>query len=100
MKQSDSRTRGQVPGLGDIPVVGQVFKNTNRNNLKSELVILIKSTVIVNDESWKQDIQDATNRVRGLRHDEYARYWREEMVKQGNGNANGNGNGQPNAGKQ
>src|SRR6185295_8357557 len=44
MKQSDSRTRGQVPGLGDIPIIGQAFKNTNRNNLKSELVILIKST--------------------------------------------------------
>ncbi len=100
MKQSDSRSRGQVPGLGDIPVVGQAFKNTNRSNLKSELVILIKSTVIVNDESWKQDIQDTANRIRDLRHDEYSRYWKDEMLHQGNGNANGNGNGQPNAAKQ
>jgi len=82
MKQSDSRTRGQVPGLGNIPIIGHAFKNTNRSGLKSELVILLKPTVIQSEDTWRQDVEDARNRVRDYRHAEYGRYWREEY---GNG---------------
>ena len=46
--------------------------------MKSELVILLKPTVIQSEDTWKQDIEDARNRVRDYRHDEYGRYWREE----------------------
>jgi len=82
MKQSDSRTRGQVPGLGNIPIIGHAFKNTNRSGLKSELVILLKPTVIQSEDTWRQDVEDARHRVRDYRHAEYGRYWREEY---GNG---------------
>jgi MSHA biogenesis protein MshL len=85
MKQSDSRTRGGVPGLQDLPIIGHVFKNTNRNGLKSELVILLKPTVIESEESWKQDLQETNQRIRDLRHDEFGRYWRDEVLRQGNG---------------
>jgi MSHA biogenesis protein MshL len=78
MKQSDQRTRGQVPGLGSIPIIGHAFKNTNRSGVKSELVILIKTTVIQSDENWKLDVDDARARLRAYRHDEYGRYWKEE----------------------
>ena len=78
MKQSDSRNRGQVPGLGNLPIIGHAFKNTTRSGLKSELVILLKPTVIQSDDSWKQDMEDARDRVRAYRHDEYGRYWKEE----------------------
>lgn len=78
MKQSDSRSRGQVPGLGNIPIIGHAFKNTNRSGLKSELVILLKPTVIQSEDTWRQDVEDARNRVRDYRHAEYGRYWREE----------------------
>jgi len=78
MKQSDQRTRGQVPGLGNIPIIGHAFKNTNRKGMKSELVILIKTTVIQGEENWKQDLDDARARLRAYRHDEYGRYWKEE----------------------
>jgi MSHA biogenesis protein MshL len=78
MKQSDSRTRGQVPGLGNIPILGHAFKNTNRSGVKSELVILLKPTVIQSEDSWKPDMDDARSRVRAYRHDQYGRYWREE----------------------
>jgi MSHA biogenesis protein MshL len=85
MKQSDSRTRGQVPGLGDIPLIGHLFKNTNRSTLKSELVILLKPTVIVSEDSWKQDIDEARGRIRTYRHDEFGRYWRDEVLRQNSG---------------
>jgi MSHA biogenesis protein MshL len=78
MKQSDQRTRGQVPGLGNIPIIGHAFKNTNRSGVKSELVILLKPTVIQGEENWKQDVDEARARLRAYRHDEYGRYWKEE----------------------
>jgi MSHA biogenesis protein MshL len=95
MKQQDQRNRGGVPGLMDIPIIGTLFKNTSRNGLKSELVILVKPTVIENQEDWKPSVQEAANRVRDMRHDEFGRYWKEEVVQEGNENSKG----QPNAAK-
>ncbi len=89
MKQQDERNRGGVPGLMDIPIIGALFKNTSRSGLKSELVILIKPTVIENDESWKPSVQEAANRVRDWRHDEFGRYWKEEVEQKGSDNRNG-----------
>ena len=66
MRQATSDGKNQVPGVGDVPVVGSLFKNTNQAIEKSELVILLKSTVIQNADSWSQDILDSQNRIRGL----------------------------------
>jgi MSHA biogenesis protein MshL len=106
MRQTDSRSRGQVPWLGDLPVVGHAFKNTNRSTLKSELVILLKPTVIAGDETWKEDIRETNKRMRELRHDEFARYWRDEVLRmsddaaKGNENGGGNGSGPADAAKR
>ena len=51
----------------------------------SELVILLKSTVLQSDDNWKSNLDEARDRVRNYRHDEYGRYWREEY---GGGNNN------------
>jgi len=95
MKQEDQRTRGGVPGLMDIPIIGSLFKNTSRSGLKSELVILIKPTVIENEDSWRPSVQEAANRIRDWRHDEFGRYWNEEMMQSG-----GSTPTQPASGKQ
>ena len=51
--------------------------------LKSELVILLKPTVIQSEDSWKQDVEDATQpHCAPMRHDEYGRYWKEEVRRQ------------------
>jgi MSHA biogenesis protein MshL len=49
MKASRSFDRTQLPGAGDIPVAGGLFGSTSRATEKSELVILIKPTVIHSD---------------------------------------------------
>ena len=85
-----------MPGLQDIPIIGHAFKNTNRSGLKSELVILLKPTVIESEESWRQDIQDTAKRIQDMRHDEFGRYWKEEVMRQGNGGDAA----KPDAGKQ
>lgn len=46
MKVSKATDRTQLPGAGDVPVVGHLFGSRSRENDKHELVILIKPTVI------------------------------------------------------
>lgn len=47
-KESKSNAEKKVPFLGDIPFVGNLFKNTSRNNQKAELLIFVTPR-IVND---------------------------------------------------
>jgi type IV pilus assembly protein PilQ len=47
--QQDRDTVTKVPLLGDIPVLGHLFKNTARTNDKTELLIFL-SPKIVNDK--------------------------------------------------
>ena len=37
---------GRFPGVGDIPLVGEIFTTRNNASSKSELVILLRPTVI------------------------------------------------------
>jgi general secretion pathway protein D len=37
---------GRVPGLGDIPFIGEVFNTRSNSSAKSELVVLLRPTVI------------------------------------------------------
>jgi MSHA biogenesis protein MshL len=66
MKQSQTSDRSGLPGAQDIPVLGNLFGNKTRSALKSELVILLKPTIIRDDRSWVQDLQDTQRRVESL----------------------------------
>lgn len=67
MKEIEVRNRRQVPGLGDLPVVGAAFGNSQRATQKSELVILVKPTVITNSADWKKDLLDTRGRIERYR---------------------------------
>lgn len=66
MRQATSSDRSQLPGAGDVPVLGNLFRNTNQATQKRELVILLKPTIIHNASSWSQDILDAQGRIQGM----------------------------------
>lgn len=66
MRQSTVSDRAQLPGLGNVPVVGNAFKNTGQTTQKRELVILLKPTVVQGSSSWSQDILDSQERIQGL----------------------------------
>ena len=66
MKQQQSQGHSQVPVLGDLPVIGNAFRNTDNSSLKSELVILLKPTIIQDEKSWQQDLLDARARLQTL----------------------------------
>ncbi|MCK6411093.1 MAG: pilus (MSHA type) biogenesis protein MshL [Azonexus sp.] len=64
MSEGQSNSGNKVPGAGDLPVAGNLFKQTERSTLKRELVILLKPTLIQEDIDWRQDLQDTQDRLR------------------------------------
>ena len=66
MKQSFDDSANRVPRLGSVPLLGYFFGNTNRSSLKSELVILIKPTVIDSHEDWQADAEATRSRLEKL----------------------------------
>lgn len=80
MRQSMSDDRSAVPAAGDVPVLGALFRHTNRVSQKSELVILLKTTVVQNGSDWSQDVLQSQQRIQKMRFD-------------GNGPEAGNGTG-------
>ena len=56
MKSSTVEQVSKVPLLGDIPALGHLFRNVNQLQAKTELVILLKPTV-VGEQTWQQEIE-------------------------------------------
>lgn len=57
MQNNSGGGASKVPVLGDIPLLGNLFKSQNRNNRKTELVILITPKVIEDNSQW-QSVRD------------------------------------------
>lgn len=54
MQQEQREENSQVPGLGEAPVVGGLFRQKATVMRKRELVILMKTTVIQEDSAWPE----------------------------------------------
>ena len=48
----------KTPLLGDIPFLGELFKNKEQSSQKRELVIMLKP-IVVDQDTWKNQLQDA-----------------------------------------
>lgn len=57
MQDSASKTQDSVPGLNGIPGIGSLFEQRNDLNLKTELVIFLRATVL-NDPSVNGDFRE------------------------------------------
>jgi MSHA biogenesis protein MshL len=66
MSQIQSDGDARVPGAGDVPVVGNLFKRTQRSLAKRELVFLLKPTVVRGDEQWRADVAATAERMRAI----------------------------------
>ena len=69
MSQSQTDDRSQMPGLGDVPGLGALFRNTSKVSRKRELIILLKPTIIQNNDSWAQDILQSQQRMQILKRE-------------------------------
>jgi len=67
MRQETLSADSQVPGVGDVPGLGELFKQRNRRTTKSEIVILLKPTIVHSDRNWQQDLSETRERLRALR---------------------------------
>ena len=66
MSQDQSNNRNGLPVASRVPGLGMLFGQTANATNKRELVILIKPTVIANDNSWRQDLVETRDRIQGL----------------------------------
>ena len=55
MQSITSESESQTPLLGDIPIFGNLFKSRREKEVKKELVILLKATV-VGPDTWRQEL--------------------------------------------
>ena len=64
----DSYTRGQdkVPVMGDLPVVGGLFRNEQRQRQKTNLMVFLRPVVIRDDATSDALVQDRYEAIRAL----------------------------------
>lgn len=67
MQSIISDTESQTPLLGDIPILGNLFKSIQTSEIKKELVILIKPTVVGKD-TWKQELKRSRDQMADWLH--------------------------------
>ncbi len=67
MTESANNTRSKVPGLGDIKGLGNAFRQNVSRTSKTELVILLKATVVQGAESWGEDMLASQKRLQEMR---------------------------------
>ena len=67
MTESTDDTRAGIPGLGDVPVAGALFRKGGQASTKRELVILIKPTVVKMESDWSDDIAATSRRIQDMR---------------------------------
>jgi MSHA biogenesis protein MshL len=66
MKQTQISDRVGLPGLSGLPMVGALFGERAGLSNKSELVILMRSTVIDNEGAWKENLTESQERIQAL----------------------------------
>ena len=66
MKQNTTSDRSDLPGISDVPLLGSLFRNTDQTTAKSELVILIKPTIVKDDSAWDQNILESQRHMLDL----------------------------------
>jgi len=66
MKDSSAQSDGRIPGVGRIPGLGKLFGHNRRSTQKSELVILLRTTVVENGVEWSDEAADSARRLRAM----------------------------------
>ncbi|TFW06575.1 type II secretion system protein GspD [Oxalobacteraceae bacterium OM1] len=66
MEDQMNDSNEKVPGLGDIPVVGNLFKYKNRSRTKTNLMVFLRPTVIRTAEQSVNVVNDRYDYIRGV----------------------------------
>jgi MSHA biogenesis protein MshL len=68
MTEKVNNVDGKRPLLGDIPIINSLFKTKNKQKSKTELVILLKPT-LVDDQVWKNELEASQARMKLMGED-------------------------------
>jgi general secretion pathway protein D len=66
IRDESQETESKVPFLGDIPVIGWLFKGTNKSMVKKNLMILIHPKIIRDQTDAIKESIEAYNKMRAL----------------------------------
>lgn len=66
MQNSTKNEDASVPLLGDIPVLGNLFKHKRKAYKKSELVILLRPIIVKDDTQWSTKLKQIQSRIGNL----------------------------------
>lgn len=66
MSQEQSNSRTGLPGMSSAPGIGLLFGQRTGTNRKRELVILMRSTIIANESSWKESLTESQERINAM----------------------------------
>lgn len=69
MQNSSGNEDGGVPGVSDVPLLGNLFKQQRKVNSRSELVILLRPIVVKSNKTWSNYIKDSAGRIEKLRYE-------------------------------
>lgn len=64
MKNKTTDNVNSVPFFGDIPLIGGLFRHNQKLTVKSELVILLKPTVIEGPQQWASNLRKVQQNIR------------------------------------
>jgi MSHA biogenesis protein MshL len=66
MQEDRKEDKSGVAFLSRIPYLGNAFRENTGNGRKSELVILLKPTIINSNQDWEQPMQEGRDRMEQL----------------------------------
>lgn len=67
IKDSKTSSKGGVPLLKDIPLVGNLFAQNNSKDVRTELLVIITPRVVRTDVDIREVSEDLRERLKGLR---------------------------------
>jgi MSHA biogenesis protein MshL len=67
LMRNTRRSQGyRTPLLGDVPLLGNLFRSQRKSEIKSELVILLRPIVVERDEQWQALVQGPADRTTAM----------------------------------
>ena len=68
MQEVTSEEKKGIAGLTQIPYIGNLFRTNTGKVRKSELVILLKPTLINNDSDWNETMESSKKQLKQLQN--------------------------------
>lgn len=66
-RESSDSTRSQVPGLGNIPVAGNLFKKRKDSTIREEVIILLTPHIVKSDDAYSAASEEEARHIERMR---------------------------------